>query len=686
MNPTRVGLFTALLVAILSTFLSGASAFPVGPSAVATVQTQVPATTSLPAVSSPWVPTLQLAIGSTPGSICTQQETGCPANTGYARVTMTASASGTGVISWPKVQVAFVLETTLYDGVYGPDDVGNTPCGGNPCEESNAVPFFIANAQAIANSIQNANPHTQVTFALVDYFDACGPWDDCDGSAYHVDIRNFIPASQFGSEVKTNFQGGVLGGGWYMGDNDFIDNFQFSSSITALYGAITGSGLDWSPDTHHVIVHIGSTAPRDPHYPENMCVGPHWEAYYSCVGPTCEPSYTFANGVSPPCEGWVQSQNGNPNDSIAALARNAPMCTDSVGKVCTIDEIDVYDGMTDPMSPDWPLPGTGAPAGSGPGSPMVEQNVQNILQAGCDMAVATGGTWDGPDWYSCPNGVAGTLTFVGDGNISNPNTQNPSLFSAITNVGFGPVENLEVARGTNQPLFEFVPYGNIELAPAGELNVTTTCYVPNSTADSCQTRPTVFHQFGMTYLGWNWSTNKTQNVMYLGDEWESSFNVVSIGPPYTLVPIDACLGAGCLAAGSGSVWGLSTQATYRSPYLGQNITSDFPVTTIMVMPVEGVGLGTGAPPTAQPPPLPPPSPSPTPLPNPQLQLAPVTNALSVTTIATQATAVGAVVAGVLRVRMRARPMAVAVLAKTGHVRSRFDTDTLSSKDSVGSWE
>ena len=141
------------------------------------------------------------------------------------------------------------------------------------CEESNGVPFFVANAQLIANSISAANPHSQVSFAMVDYFANINNWDDGDGAEYHVDIPQFIPSSQFGQAVKSTFQATVLNGNWYYGDSDLSDNQLTASTITAMYGTIVGSGLDWTNDTHHVIVWMGSTAPRDPNYPEDYCVG-----------------------------------------------------------------------------------------------------------------------------------------------------------------------------------------------------------------------------------------------------------------------------------------------------------------------------------------------------------------------------------------------------------------------------
>ncbi|HZY71469.1 MAG TPA: hypothetical protein VFF67_10910, partial [Thermoplasmata archaeon] len=421
-----------------------------------------PTATTTP--SSALASSLSLGIGVQPHAICAYQENTCTSGAGVGRVTLTANAVGNGVVFWPNVQVAFVIETTLFDGVYDPTayDPGSDTCaaGNNlPCEESNGVPFFIANAQSIANAIASANPHSQVSFALVDYFATIDSFDDGDGSEYHVDIQNFVPSNSFGNEVVSTFQAKTLYGQWYYGDSDFSDNILHSSSITALYGTIIGSGLNWANNTHHVIVWMGSTVPRDPSYSLNYCVSASDYGAYasSCYSPTCEPSYAFSNGVSPQCEGWVRSQDGNATHSIAALARTAPQCTGSIGGVCTIDTIDYYTGSTDPFSKDWPTGRTGG----GPGGAAVQGDVDKILEAGCDLAAATGGTWDGPAFFTCPSGQQGTLQYVAHGPYNNPSKNNPTLFQALRQVGFGPVVETQTASGTGKPLFQFVSFGNI---------------------------------------------------------------------------------------------------------------------------------------------------------------------------------------------------------------------------------
>src|ERR1700689_2585846 len=135
--------------------------------------------------NSPISPTLSLDTSVSPMAICALQSVACPAATGTARVQLSASAQGSPVASWPAVQIAFVVETTAYDGVFGTDrptsfdECANANPTAPACEESNGIPFFVANAQEIANAIQAANPPSSVSFALVDYYDARGePWDD----------------------------------------------------------------------------------------------------------------------------------------------------------------------------------------------------------------------------------------------------------------------------------------------------------------------------------------------------------------------------------------------------------------------------------------------------------------------------------------------------------------------------
>ena len=79
------------------------------------------------------VPGLALGISAQPAAICAYQETSCGVGIPESQVTLTAQASPNGLESWPSVQVAFIIETTAYDGVYDPG--AGTPaatCALNP--------------------------------------------------------------------------------------------------------------------------------------------------------------------------------------------------------------------------------------------------------------------------------------------------------------------------------------------------------------------------------------------------------------------------------------------------------------------------------------------------------------------------------------------------------------------------
>ncbi|MGP8071766.1 MAG: hypothetical protein ACLPZM_01360 [Thermoplasmata archaeon] len=645
------------------------------------------------------VPTLDLSVAASPNAICALEETSCPAGVGVSRVTLTAAAPETSFETWPAVEVAFVIETAVYDGVYDPTagDPGTDQCAdqdapaGPACEESNGVPFFVANAQQIANAIQDANPHSAVSFALVDYFATKDTWDDGDGAEYHVDIGTFIPAGEFGSQVDATLGSETLESGYRYGDSDFSDNILHSSSITALYGAIVGSNLNWQKATHHVIVWIGDTAPRDPSYVQDYCVSPSDHDTAPCYSSPCEPAYSYGAIVSPNCEGWVTSQNGNASDSIAALSRTTNQCTSSIGGVCTIDTIDLWSTPTDPSSPGWPAADATPALQGGPNGVLVDQDVARVLLAGCDLAAATGGTWNGPSFFSCPSGQTGTLQPEFLGPYGNPNLQNPSLFAALRGVGFGPVTSSLVATGTSHPLFTFVPFGAIQVLPGPAAQFRTVCELPDgSDARNCPTQPLesvlpLGPGTNVTVYGWNWSSVPSDNVMYAGDTWIASFWVLADGPPFGVVPIDACTTSYCEIGGSHALAGEFTSATYL-PITNTSLTvQSFPLGTI----------GVESPPTAIGPPiLPPPAPVPPPPPIPAPAALPILSPIGVgaqvgvASLSLQAAAAGFIAAGFTTISVRNRPISLSIAAMAGKnkpVRSRFEES--SSKDGgIGRFE
>jgi len=694
-RPRRTWVSALLLGAgiglILFVFVTGGwsnAASPVGGAAAS-----APAASAglSPAVVSPAAQNyepLQLSINAVPHSICVDDSALCAARVGESDVTLTAVAPSSGFATWPAVQVAFVIETTVYDGVYDPSagDPGNDQCaqkGLTACEESNGVPFFVAHAQQIADAIQEANPHTNVSFAMVDYFATLNDHDDGDGQEYHVDIPQFIASESFGSQVVSTFQATVLGGGFVYGDSDLSDNVLDSSVITALYGTIIGSGLDWSADTHHVIVWMGSTAPRDPNYVEDYQVAPSDDDFGTSS--TCEPAYSFGAISSPNCEGWVRSQDGNKTHSIAQLAKTSSTCTDSIGGVCTIDIINLYSTPTDPYSLGWPCVGNDRQIGGCPGGAQVLGDTAKVLLAGCDLAAATGGTWDGPNYFSCPNGNVGHLqpVFVGASDTS-PNLQNPSLFQAFRDIGFGPVIASQVANGTHKPIFQYVPFGSIRIVPGQP--IVASCLQPNGEPfKSCDHNASTFNNSGIISLGWNWSNNPRYNQMYLGDVWTVSFLVYASGPPDTEVPVDACTTLTCRAGGSGSVGNEFTWATYIPVTNTSVVVQSFPLGQVNVEALPGIA----------PPPTPPPPPVPTPPafglpvapPVPVLTAVGITAQVGVASVSLQAVSAGFLGAGFIRVQMRNKPIANPnMLAKYKTSRSSIFERATASKHSVGRYE
>ncbi|MGI0132484.1 MAG: hypothetical protein ACREDK_05260 [Thermoplasmata archaeon] len=611
---------------------------------------------------------LALGISSAPGAICTGGGSDCPAGTGVARVSLSAVANPGSNATWPSVQVVFLLETTPYDGVYDPTSPGGEPgfdpCGdpaysGRPlCEESNAVPFFVENAGAIATRIQETNPHSQVAFGLIDFASTrSAPWDDGDGSVYHVDVGSFVPAAQFGSLVSTSFHDGPLGGGWTSPDSDLRDNFLDSPVTTTLYGALEGSGLAWSNTAHHVLVDIGSTAPRDPAYVENYCVSAHVLSLTvngsACLSSPCEPTFDFGTLTSPNCLGWITSHDGNPADAISAIAHSAPSCATSTGGSCTIDVVNVATTSTDPSSPGWPnrtasIPGDRA---------LVTTNVAHVIAAGCALSLVTGGSWAGPVGSVCPDGRSGSLSYLTSfGTASSPNLANPGLMDALAAIAFGPVNIPVGVRGGSTPLFAFVPSSGIALARP--LEASAACLHNGTPLPTCATLPTMATIGGRASLTWNWSSVPSQNELVPGDSWTAAFDVVASGPPSTSTPIDACATRPCELASTGPVDGWFTRAAYLDPVNASVVELSFPLSTLRVdgraSPVPSPGATVPTPPTGVPPtPI---LPSPVVLPG--VQVAGSGPSVTVANLSIQAFAAGVIAAGFTRMAIRQKTIGV----------------------------
>ncbi|MGI0132615.1 MAG: PKD domain-containing protein [Thermoplasmata archaeon] len=408
---------------------------------------------------------------------------------------------------------------------------------------------------------------------MVDYFATLDQFDDGDGVEFHMDVANFTSnATQFGAEAVANFTSN--NSNYIVADSDLSDNILHSSSITALYGAMVTDQLRWTNTSHHVIVWVGVTAPRDPNYAQSYSVSPSVYSTFvhgaAAMSPGCEPAYTFAaNVTSPRCVGWTNTSSANSTTSLATLAQNATNCATSLGGQCTIDTIDLWATPTDPMSKGWP---TGR-SGGGPGGATVVQNTNRVLRAGCDLANATGGSWDGPSFYTCPNGANGTLKFGGAGTS---NFTNPTLDAALANVSLG-VGSSGAMPVPGHSMFSFVPFGPVQLAPS--LDAAVHCTLSNGTAFACDAAAIVPTPSGVPSLAWNWSGGL--GLMPTRSSWSASFNVIVGGiPSGRTIPVDACTSIACVAA-EGVVSGPTSGLAYAIPH-GETVRASFPLVNITV--------------------------------------------------------------------------------------------------------
>lgn len=490
---------------------------------------------------------------------------------------MWVNATGNSSFS-PWIQVVFVTETTVYDGAYDPSvsDYGNgvngpDPCGG-PCAESDGVPFITHNIAQIAQGITQKNvgvaSSSHVTFSMVDYFSTLGAdHDDGDGSEYNVDVSTFEPASTFATTVTSMASGNTLfGSNWVSaksvyGDADFSDNFLSSSMITALYGALHGSGLTWvnNASTYHVVVWVGSTLPRDSAYQGNWCVT-YNDYAGACQDPTSttEPAYTYASGLTSPA--------GETLANIAALAQQEHVI---------IDTIDLPDGMTLLGSKDYVNTGTAA-----------QGNVNAILKAGCYLAQQTGGSWEGPTPTNTGTGFTCSAAPAGSGGAGNlTNTfrtsangnwlwaDNPSLAWALTNINFPATHtNYSVIAYTSEESFQYTPTPGFSIDSKGMVYSCTN----NGTDISKLCAKSWNASIGQGGWGWGWPLT----AFYPDDIWSVSFqvNVSNAFPTAKLnssIPIDSCLNTTQWTGCGGPQGTLYTEVKYTN-YTKSATNQSFP--------------------------------------------------------------------------------------------------------------
>jgi len=535
---------------------------------------------------------------------------GTPTST---NVHLWVNATGNKVVRTrpPWVQVVFVVETTVYDGVYNATNGdngyginGKDPCAG-PCRESDGAPFFVHNVGRIAQGITMKNAgvasSNSVTFGLVDYSTnndsqvaGSDDHDDGYGDYYNVDVSTFEPAAAFNNSVRTEASSGTLfGGNWVpvksiLSHSNFSSNFLDSPMITAIYEAAHGIGLGWNSNssTYHVIVWIGSTLPKDPNYQGDYCVTYNNYAE-ACPDPTptVEPAYD-------------SEPTGETMSAITSLAK-------SEGTV--IDAIDLPDGMTELGSGDYVT-------GSATQMTAAQADVTSILSAGCYLAQQTGGTWEGPTpastgvGYTCSaaatNTSAGNLTdkfrTPTDGNYTWGD--NPSLAWALTNIAF-PVlsESSNVAAyGTKSNAFTFIPFvvgSNEGISLATGTGMVFSC-VSNAT-DITQACMSSWKAAVVGGESWGWPNTE----MWLNDSWSVSFNVTAgayFPASYLneLIPVDVCIAySGCLGTGvtglGASVFSQVNYGNYQQNKMIQSFPPAFvtveappfpPLTSVIVSP------------------------------------------------------------------------------------------------------
>ncbi|HTT34697.1 MAG TPA: hypothetical protein VMH78_02360 [Thermoplasmata archaeon] len=217
-----------------------------------------------------------------------------------------------------------------------------------------------------------------------------------------------------------------------------------------------------------------------------------------------------------------------------------------------------------------------------------------------------------------------------------------------------------------QPTVNFV--GWQDLVPAVNLGPAAGCTLADTSPRSCVASPAVVSLNGnpaQEVLSWSWNGLARYTSFGVGDEWTISFNEEAVGPPYGLVPLDACITSACTGAGSGKVQGLLSGIVF-SPYGNasmDNLSAPLAEVTVMPSPTQSASTGTNSPPPPPaviPTPLPvlaPPSPVPVATPAPGIPaVVPTTilSGLSLTSLAAGILAAG-VTRGVLsRVAHRAR--------------------------------
>lgn len=521
MRGRRVGFTTTILVAVLCLVPSPA----LGGGSLGHGTDLPPAST---AVGSALVPTAT-ANSSSPTLCADGIDCGRAPSQVWLNVSVRQPTGSAPTTPLTKIEVAFLVEANPLDGGLpcssypsGPD----FPCSLVP----DALQTFQQGIYTIIGGLDARYPQDTLSYAVADFGPTNNSVDPAGGTVFHTDISTFEGSQPFESGTQTGFDPGGTKNSWNFNRSivgeALNSDLAESSSITALYGALAGGVFHWMPGEGHVVVLIGSGIPEDPEYANatNVAAVP---LPVNATLPTCDANYTFPNGSLPACEGWVRSHNGDPHDSIAWLAHHAPVCSDGGLAGCLIDVVDTNIPPFDPtLSTFWAA--FGHPA-SATNDSLLEATV---IGAGCDLATATGGSWDGP--VSAPCGSrAGTIDDpVGTPNYVGPvySGPEPTLERALQNISIAGSEYAVTGTGPGPALTVALAPG-FRLADYGAGTVTrAVCFAgvaePVDPYD-CPSAASPSWLNGSLVYGWNLSSSPSQNVLYPGAEWNLSLPLMT---------------------------------------------------------------------------------------------------------------------------------------------------------------
>jgi galactose oxidase-like protein len=234
---------------------------------------------------------------------------------------------------------------------------------------------------------------------------------------------------------------------------------------------------------------------------------------------------------------------------------------------------------------------------------------------------------------------------------------------ASVNISVQPVydDSLTGVAALTNPILTVLPWDEIEINLSSRPVVE--CESNLAGPDACDVNITDLTVDNASGFQASWSSDPFLDSLYVGQTWSVKFSINVAGPPYGSVPVYACTTGLCLASGSATIDGsfscvsvqplaAPSESNDSLPYA--NVTVDPP----RILPPGGSSAPITTVPSAPPPPtgLPGPVilPSPVSIPTPVL----VALAVSVPTVSISAAAAGILSAGVARVILQRRAVAV----------------------------